>query len=166
MVQHQNFFKDSWLNMRKWGEGALLNELHQQKLLQFQKQKIGWNRILHSLMTETRICINCLISRKREIKRWLPGILKCKTEGAKMDCATEWRHIWEDRSGAKTKLGMDGWLQSEEVGGTWVVRNCFKLLVYHCLLCIQILYVWLSWVQETLDYWSVHQSQTYETQLS
>ena len=78
MVQHQNFFKDSWLNMRKWGEGALLNELHQQDLLQFQIRKIGWNRILHSLMTETRIYINCLISRKRKIKRWLPGILKCK----------------------------------------------------------------------------------------
>ena len=126
MVQHQNFFKDSWLNMRKWGEGALLNELHQQDLLQFQIRKIGWNRILHSLMTETRIYINCLISRKREIKRWLPGILKCKTEWARMDCATEWRHIWEDRSGAKTELGMDGWLQSEEVGG-WHL-SCTQLL--------------------------------------
>ena len=124
MVQH--FVKDSWLNMRKLGEGALLNELHQQDLLQFQKRKIGWNRILHSLMTETRIYINCLISRKREIKRWLPGILKCKTEWARMDCATEWRHIWEDRSGAKTGLGMDGWLQSEEVGG-WHL-SCTQLL--------------------------------------
>ena len=39
MVQHQNFVKDSWLNMRKWGEGALLNELHQQDLLQFKNEK-------------------------------------------------------------------------------------------------------------------------------
>ena len=148
MVQRQNFVKDSWLNMRKWGEGALLNELHQQKLLQFQKQKIGWNRILHSLMTETRICINCLISRKREIKRWLPGILKCKTEGARMDCSTEWRHIWEDRSGAKTELGMDGWLQSEEVGWAapelyatasnyWCTTVCFAFRSF-CLVILSV----------------------------
>lgn len=45
---------------------------------------------------------------------------------AKMDCATEWRHIWEDRSGAKSELGMDGWLQSEEVGG-WHL-SCTQLL--------------------------------------
>ena len=120
MVQHQNFFKDSWLNMRKWGEGALLNELHQQKLLQFQKQKIGWNRILHSLMTETRICINCLISRKREIKRWLPGILKCKNGLRNWMKTHMGRQVWGK------DWAWDGWMAPKWGSGGHL--SCTQLL--------------------------------------
>ena len=62
---------------------------------------------------------------------WFPEKEKSNADyreywNAKMDCATEWRHIWEDRSGAKSELGMDGWLQSEEVGG-WHL-SCTQLL--------------------------------------
>ena len=134
----QNLKSISWAILCKWSSTRISSKIH------------GWiweNGVrVHSWMSFiSKICCSFKNEKSDETESyillwqkhgstsiaWFPEKEKSNADyreywNAKMDCATEWRHIWEDRSGAKTGLGMDGWLQSEEVGG-WHL-SCTQLL--------------------------------------